>query len=258
VGTIRYPPPRQQTEAAGAESNACVCTGEIDDEPYEGTVLYIKSSLVGDEPADLLAYKLQHVTFPQDSTVNQWFTETQFESYRRLGHHIAMTAIRPALQPDRDSVKERGEIDKLFRNMFSIWYPSTPEMKQYLPQHMQQYNAILTELRQRPELAGLAERLNDERTALRGPVLWEAPDLPAQSKDYAWQFANAVLDFMYTVYIDLELAFPDNRTSPHADWWVCLFRRWCRVSLLQETWRKLEPTYIEEFRLFARRELMLH
>jgi hypothetical protein len=235
-----------------------VCTGETDDEPYEGTVLYIKSSLVGDEPADLLAYKLQHVTFPQDSTVNQWFTETQFESYRRLGHHIAMTAIRPALQPDRDSVKERGEIDKLFRNMFSIWYPSTPEMKQYLPQHMQQYNAILTELRQRPELAGLAERLNDERTALRGPVLWEAPDLPAQSKDYAWQFANAVLDFMYTVYIDLELAFPDNRTSPHADWWVCLFRRWCRVSLLQETWRKLEPTYIEEFRLFARRELMLH
>ena len=257
VGSIRYPPPRQEPQPDGGSRTLCECMGEKDEEQYTGTILYIKSSLVGDEPADLLAYKLQHATFPQDTTANQWFTETQFESYRRLGHHIAMTAIRPALQPDRDRVKERGEIAPLFRNMYSIWYPRTPEMQQYLPQHMQQYNAILTELRQRPELAGLAERLNDERVALRSPVLWDAPDTPAQSKDYAWQFANAVLDFMYTVYSDLELAFPDNRTSPHADWWVCLFRRWCRVSLLQETWRKLEPIYTEEFRLFARRELML-
>jgi hypothetical protein len=257
VGTIRYPPPKQQPLPQGGSRTLCECLGEKDEEHYTGTILYIKSSLVGDEPPDLLAYKLQHDKFPQDPTANQWFTETQFESYRRLGHHIAMTAIKPALQPDRDRVKERGEIAGLFRNMYSIWYPPTPEMKQYLPQHMQQYNVILTELRQRPELAGLAERLNDERAALRSPVLWDAPDPPPQSKDYAWQFANALLDFMYTVYIDLELAFPDNRTSPHADWWVCLFRRWCRVSLLQDTWRKLEPIYTEEFRLFAHRELLL-
>jgi hypothetical protein len=257
VGTIRYPPPRQEPQPEGASRAPCPCLGETDEDRYTGTILYIKSSLVGDEPADLLAYKLQHPTFPQDSTANQWFTETQFESYRRLGHHIAMTAIRPALQPDRDRVKQRGEIARLFRNMYSIWYPPTPEMQKYLPQHMQQYNAILAELRQRPELAGLAERLNDERASLRSPVLWDAPDTPVQSKDYAWQFANALLDFMYTVYIDLDLAFPDNRTSPHADWWVCLFRRWCRVSLLQETWGRLEPIYTEEFRLFARRELML-
>ena len=257
VGTIRYPPPTQQPLPDGPARNLCECLGEVDREQYTGTILYIKSSLVGDEPADLLAYKLQHDTFPQDPTANQWFTETQFESYRRLGHHIAMTAIRPALKPDRDQVKERDEIAGLFRNMYSIWYPPTPEMQQYLAQHMQQYREILTELRQRPELAGLAERLNDERSALRSPVLWDPPEPLAQSKDYAWQFANTLLDFMYTVYTDLELAFPDNRTSPHADWWVCLFRRWCRVELVRETWLKLEPIYSGEFQLFARRELML-
>jgi hypothetical protein len=257
VGTIRYPPPKRTPPPDGPTRNVCECLGETGNDWYTGTILYIKSSLVGDEPADLLAYKLQHELFPQDPTANQWFTETQFESYRRLGHHIAMTAISPALPPDRDRVNERGEVAGLFKNMLSIWYPPTPEMQQYMGQHVQQLRAILTELRQRPELAGLAERLNDERCSLRGPILWDPPAEPAHSGDYAWQFANTLLEFMHTVYTDLELAFPNNRTSPRADWWVCLFRRWCRVSLLRDTWQKLQPVYSDEFRLFARRELML-
>jgi hypothetical protein len=269
VGTIRYPPPKQQDAADTAAANVCKCLGEQDPDVYKGIILYMKSSLVGDEPADLLAYRLQHDTFPQDSTANQWFTETQFESYRRLGHHIAMTAIRPALRPPRrpaqgqprepvpHKVTERPEIADLFRSMYSIWYPPTPEMQQYLSQHVEQYHEIMSELRQKQELTGLAATLNDGRNSLPGPLQWNAPDNPEGSKDYAWQFANALLDFMYTVYTDLELAFPDNRVSPHADWWVCLFRRWCRVSLLQETWQRMEQIYPEEFRLFARRELML-
>ncbi len=56
-----------------------------------GQVLYIKSSLVGDEPGDILNYALEHGAFPHDSTLNQWFTESQFESYRRLGLHIVNT-----------------------------------------------------------------------------------------------------------------------------------------------------------------------
>jgi hypothetical protein len=66
--------------------------------------LYIKSSLTGNgewqvagsnpisldaEPLDILNYKLEHDSFPHDTTANQWFTESQFESYRRLGQHVA-------------------------------------------------------------------------------------------------------------------------------------------------------------------------
>ncbi|MGA7341209.1 MAG: hypothetical protein WBE72_01955 [Terracidiphilus sp.] len=257
VGTIRYPPPRQKQVQSQSAAEECECLGDESDKFYEGTILYIKSSLVGDEPADLIAYKLQHQTFPQDSTGNQWFTETQFESYRRLGHHIALTAIRPALQPRQNKVENRSEVARLFECMYAVWYPPTPEMQQYLTQHEQQYQSVLKELRERPELAGLAERLNDHRNALRSPVLWDPPANPPGSADYAWQFANSLLDFMYTVYADLELAFPDNRTSPHADWWICLFRRWCRVSLLRDTWEKMTPVYSAEFQLFARRELKL-
>ncbi len=56
-----------------------------------GRILYIKASLTGDEPPDLLNYRRQHQNFPHDTTLNQFFTESQFESYRRLGEHIVLT-----------------------------------------------------------------------------------------------------------------------------------------------------------------------
>ncbi len=59
-----------------------------EDPANPGHILYIKSSLTGDEPADVLNFRRQHPTFPNDTTLNQFFTESQFESYRRLGQHI--------------------------------------------------------------------------------------------------------------------------------------------------------------------------
>jgi hypothetical protein len=41
-----------------------------------------------DVPGDVQNYKLQHEDFPHDSTAEQWFTESQFESYRRLGRRV--------------------------------------------------------------------------------------------------------------------------------------------------------------------------
>ncbi len=58
-------------------------------EPFQGDVLYIKSTYTEKLPGDLLNYRLQHPSFPNDTTLNQWFTESQFESYRRLGIHYS-------------------------------------------------------------------------------------------------------------------------------------------------------------------------
>ena len=54
-----------------------------------GTLLYIKSSLTGDEPTDVLRYAAEHRAFPHETTSDQFFDESQFESYRALGYHIA-------------------------------------------------------------------------------------------------------------------------------------------------------------------------
>ena len=41
----------------------------------------------GTEPVDVLDYASEALTFPQQSTEELWFNESQFESYRKLGMH---------------------------------------------------------------------------------------------------------------------------------------------------------------------------
>jgi hypothetical protein len=54
----------------------------------DGTLIYIKTSLTGNEPQDVLTYAAQNPAFPHEPTSNQWFGEPQFESYRQLGLHV--------------------------------------------------------------------------------------------------------------------------------------------------------------------------
>ena len=59
-----------------------------------GCLLYIKATVCGDEPVDILNYRSEHPAFPHQSTANQWFDESQFECYRRLGLEAVRTVLR--------------------------------------------------------------------------------------------------------------------------------------------------------------------
>lgn len=62
---------------------------EVDGENTEdGQLVYIKASLTGDEPEDVSQYAKTHSEFPHESTANQFFNESQFQSYMHLGEHI--------------------------------------------------------------------------------------------------------------------------------------------------------------------------
>ncbi len=58
-----------------------------------GVIVYLKSSLTGDEPEDVRQYRTQSPEFPHETTGDQFFSESQFESYRRLGEHVAKEAL---------------------------------------------------------------------------------------------------------------------------------------------------------------------
>ncbi|HEX7138836.1 MAG TPA: patatin-like phospholipase family protein [Vicinamibacterales bacterium] len=60
---------------------------DIDGAVENGTLLYLKATLSGDEPVDVANYAAAHTDFPHETTANQWFGESQFESYRVLGIH---------------------------------------------------------------------------------------------------------------------------------------------------------------------------
>ncbi len=75
------------TPVTFAEAEIDYGNGEV------GHLLYFKPSYFTTQPkgwttelsADILAYANLHPDFPHESTGDQWFSESQFESYRRLG-----------------------------------------------------------------------------------------------------------------------------------------------------------------------------
>jgi hypothetical protein len=64
-----------------------------------GTLLYVKPTLIGDEPADVLRYHREHPAFPHETTGDQFFDEAQWESYRALGEHIGRKLFKKDKSP---------------------------------------------------------------------------------------------------------------------------------------------------------------
>lgn len=58
-------------------------------EERTGIIIIVKPSLTPEDQADVRQYALENPVFPHTTTTNQWFDESQFESYRRLGELCA-------------------------------------------------------------------------------------------------------------------------------------------------------------------------
>ncbi len=92
--------PRHKPEAMrknDTASGSYFALGEIDYKQADpaaenGLLLYLKPVLLGGEPADVQHYAKTSKDFPHQTTGDQYFSESQFESYRALGFH-EMTAL---------------------------------------------------------------------------------------------------------------------------------------------------------------------
>lgn len=65
-------------------------------------IVYLKPTLLGDEPPDIASYHGSHPDFPQQATADQFFDEAQWESYRNLGQLIAERVFPRGLAPYRE------------------------------------------------------------------------------------------------------------------------------------------------------------
>ena len=78
-------------EKIGREGPCHAAIGKISyaDAPQQVSwLLLIKTSLTGDESVDVLQYSTQNLLFPNSPTTNQFFGDSEWESYRALGYHI--------------------------------------------------------------------------------------------------------------------------------------------------------------------------
>jgi hypothetical protein len=82
--------PRDCDVPKGRKGRNCaigrICYSDLDGpNAADGVLVYIKPVCYGDEPRDIYEYFKRSATFPHESTGDQFFSESQFESYRMLG-----------------------------------------------------------------------------------------------------------------------------------------------------------------------------
>jgi hypothetical protein len=63
-----------------------------------GYILYIKPGYHGTESAGIVAYATANAAFPHEPTADQFFSESQFESYRTLGFEIMDGVLANAIE----------------------------------------------------------------------------------------------------------------------------------------------------------------
>jgi len=236
VGTVRYP----------------------DNPDNPGTVVYIKSSLTGDEPADVLNYKKEHSCFPHDSTTNQWFTESQFESYRRLGHHVAFSVFEPAGPSpviDCDEKRQRpvcictglDHRKKFFDDLHFTWWAATPEMKRFTAAHTDRYEALLSKARTDGKLPGFYNMMAN------GDGNWKK-DHTQDQIEYAVEFSSELIEFIWMVYNQLNMVLPERRDHPYSKGWSRIFKQWAQIDVVQDAWKRVRGTYSRSFQRYAESE----
>lgn len=78
------------------------------DDSHTGYLLYIKSSLTGNERDYIFDYHKNNPSFPHETTADQFFSEAQFEAYRALGEHIGNDLFHDELiKPEKLRVSDQ-------------------------------------------------------------------------------------------------------------------------------------------------------
>jgi hypothetical protein len=137
------------------------------DDGYEGYLLYIKPSLSGNEPRDVLQYAAAHPEFPHETTSDQWFAESQFESYRKLGYHLAKEVF------ERAGIREARGTRSDVRRAEAEWYPPSAAVKSAFSRHADQLKILQAAQRHDPEL-----RFLEPRSIPNGTGSWKAGARP--------------------------------------------------------------------------------
>lgn len=93
--------------AAGGYSAAYCAAGKIGYSTVspgspDGTLLYIKPTLLGIESVDIYNYHKANTDFPHQSKLDQSLDDTEFETYRALGHYIGKTIFTRLAEDNPD------------------------------------------------------------------------------------------------------------------------------------------------------------
>ena len=215
-----------------------------------GTLVYIKSSLTGDEAADVLSYRAQQPAFPEEPTADQWFDESQFESYRKLGYHAGLITLGAAGQ----QFPMRNGVESFFVALRQAWYPPSVAVASSFSKHSTALNALFERLSKDENLRFLDaqiypewQRLNANASVPPPAQLW-LPTKPEELRA-GFYFCNSLIQLMESVYLDLHL--DEEQNHPDNRGWMNLFKHWAWSGMFRVTWAVCASTYGARFQTFC-------
>jgi Patatin-like phospholipase len=99
------------TQGAAKDEKYCavgrICYSRKDTNGVDGVLIYLKPNVYGGEPADVFNYARSNRAFPHESTGDQMYSESQFESYRALGYHIVQTICKGGQVSDLGTLEQQ-------------------------------------------------------------------------------------------------------------------------------------------------------
>jgi predicted acylesterase/phospholipase RssA len=217
-----------------------------------GFLLYIKPSLTGNEPVDIMQYAAVHPEFPHQSTADQWFDESQFEAYRKLGHYTSTTVLeKSAVEPQPG--QQRPLLD-LFVDLSRRWYRPSARIEANFTKHAERLMRLQDTMREQEILSFLDGQIFPEWDYLMhggqheiDTSLW----LPVKMEELraGFYFSLNLLELMQDIYLDLNLdeewEHPDNRG------WMNLFKHFSWVGMLRATYGVVRSNFGARFQRFC-------
>jgi hypothetical protein len=225
---------------------------DVDDGELPGTFVYLRTSMTGDEPPDIQEYSSKNPDFPWESTLDQFFDEPQFESYRALGFHVGQSTFKEAVAEVEDHERlwsnwdselefKRGN-QRLFSAVQRRWAPSPSHQNASYVHAARSWvefqKALLTE----KELTDLGRRIYPERTKLSAG----SPEVHAVAQ---------MIEVMEGAWVDLKLS--GFRDLPMNRGWMTVFRRWAATPDFWRFWPILRGEFAQDFVNFCETNLAL-
>ena len=195
-----------------------------------GYLVYLKSSISGDEPVSVEQYRVDHPTFPHEATENQFFTDDQFEAYRLLGNHVADSTFR--------DTKDLKSVLAVAKKLEKLWSPVSPGIK-YFTNHGYEFNKIWERLRSSRPLSRLLSELTGAGIGSGGRVM-TSDELAA---------CMQLITLMENVFLDLRLE--ESLAHPDYSGWMKLFETWAKCSTFRQAWKQSGGTYGVRFQHFC-------
>jgi hypothetical protein len=200
-----------------------------------GYLIYLKASLSGDEESSIAQYVSSHSTFPHESTTNR-FAEDQFESYRRLGYHVASMTFR--------DVAAELTLVAMGRKLVDLWTPVSVGSDLFVEQ-AEEIDAISERIRTSPSL----HRLMHELTANR--------QVPLEGEPTEEELFMCVELFRRMEIMFVKLRLDDLWAHPDLRGWVALFRTWAKSATFRIAWQRSRGLFGVRFVHFCHRRLGL-